>query len=121
MTDQGILVDSWVKTAAVNSAASSFAAALVGGAGRSSACPLNRCADGATGLLLGIQFCISKHLKPGVRVTSPDSAVCAMCREVLKAAIAFHRRRRTSRSGLAAIPECDSEPPPPPQPPAMQP
>ncbi|CAL8462017.1 g1548 [Coccomyxa elongata] len=36
-------------------------------------------------------------------------------REVLRAAIAFHRRRRTLHRELAAIPEGDSEQPPQPQ------
>ncbi|KAK9908868.1 hypothetical protein WJX75_003977 [Coccomyxa subellipsoidea] len=72
-------------------------------------------------LQLASAFTETAKLAQKIRELEMADAQLEQHREVLKAAIAFHRRRRTSRSGLAAIPECDSEPPPPPQPPAMQP
>lgn len=47
---------------------------------------------------------VAQHGLTSLRVT--------LCREVLRAAIAFHRRRRALHRELAAIPEGDSEQPP---------
>ncbi|EIE25024.1 hypothetical protein COCSUDRAFT_61273 [Coccomyxa subellipsoidea C-169] len=64
-------------------------------------------------LQLASAFSETAKLAQKIRELEMADAQLEQHREVLKAAIAFHRRRRSLRNALAAIPECDAEQPQP--------